>query len=266
MGQKMGKAPVYYTVAQVRFNPVLSFDTYLPTIQESLRKAGYPDFERRVGVVFKVRANANSEGSSGAVQQIHQAQQIQYVFSNMESTRGFVLNQDSLVIQATEYDVFETFSSELLRLLDLLNKTVALSYTDRVGVRYLDAVVPGKGEDLPDYLVPQMLGLYGKLEGDLVHAFCETMTRVKSDVIMSRVVIQQGQLSFPADLQPVGLVVAERFAKINGLHAMLDTDGFFEGREPFDIASLKGKLFELHDEIVKSFRATVTPHALAAWK
>jgi len=110
-----------------------------------------------------------------------------------------------------------------------------------------------------------MLGLYKKLEGDLVHTFCETMTRSKVGTMMSRVVIQDAPLGFPPDLQPVALVLGQRF-KTAGVHAMLDTDGFFDGREKFDSAALKARLFALHDEIVKSFNATVTPHALSAWK
>jgi uncharacterized protein (TIGR04255 family) len=253
----MGHAPVYFTVAQVQFNPILSFEAVLPVIQDELRKAGYPDFEARLAPSVR---SSTMEGGLGA------QQQNQYVFSNMETTRGFVLEVDRLLIQATEYDSFEPFSRELLEMLELVNSAVALTYFDQVGLRYLDAVVPRAGEDLTDYLVEEMRGLYGKLEGRLAHTFCETMTLTTAGAIMSRVIIQNGRLSFPPDMQPVGLAVADRFLKIEGLHATLDTDGLYETREPFDLTAIAGRLAALHDDIVKSFVATVTPHALKVWE
>ena len=46
MGKKMKNAPVYFVLAQVRFNPLLTLDSYVPAIQETLRKAGYADFSK----------------------------------------------------------------------------------------------------------------------------------------------------------------------------------------------------------------------------
>ncbi|MBK7815305.1 MAG: TIGR04255 family protein [Rhodocyclaceae bacterium] len=34
-------------MAQVRFNPILKLADFLPSIQESFRQAGYPDFDRQ---------------------------------------------------------------------------------------------------------------------------------------------------------------------------------------------------------------------------
>jgi len=138
MGKKMGNAPVYYIVVQVRFNPILALDPHIPTIQEDLRKAGYPDFEKRAVVVFDL---AHGGGESSTVQQVSKTN---FFFSNMETTRGFVLGQNSLAMHTTEYDVFETFSAEFLRVLELLHRIVQLSYSERVGVRYLDAVIPAR--------------------------------------------------------------------------------------------------------------------------
>ena len=46
MGEKMSNAPVYYALAQVRFNPLAALEQYIPAIQDSLRREGFPDFER----------------------------------------------------------------------------------------------------------------------------------------------------------------------------------------------------------------------------
>ena len=65
MGQQMKNAPVYFTVAQVRFNPVLSLSTFIPVIQDSFRKRRYPDFKKAVTLMFNylaLPAVAESEG------------------------------------------------------------------------------------------------------------------------------------------------------------------------------------------------------------
>lgn len=48
MGKKLSNAPVYYTVAQVQFNPVLDLDSYVPAIQAKMRDAHFPDFKKEV--------------------------------------------------------------------------------------------------------------------------------------------------------------------------------------------------------------------------
>ena len=82
----------------------------------------------------------------------------------------------------------------------------------------------------------------------------------------ARVIIRNAPLGFPIDLQPLGLQVAERFTRVNGPHAILDTDAAWQNREQFDIALLRRKLAELHDVSENVFVATVTERAMAAWR
>ena len=46
MGKKMSRAPIYYALAQVRFNAVLALDQYVPTIQDDFRKVGFTDYQK----------------------------------------------------------------------------------------------------------------------------------------------------------------------------------------------------------------------------
>ncbi len=266
MGQKMKNAPVYFTIAQIRYNPVLSLDSYIPGIQECLRKAGYPDFQQGAVMTFNLAPVAGGNDAQGQAPTIvHVAR---YVFSNMERTRAFILEHNALSFQATKYDTFEAFSGELLKGLDILHKAVALDYSERVGVRYLDAVVPRSGEKLNEYLVREVLGVATRMKGvEVQHSFSETLVRIPPiGNVTARTIMQVGRPSFPPDLQPIGLKTDERFEHFSGHHAIIDTDGSFEGREAFDLGTLKGRLFSIHDEISKTFRATVTDHAMAVWK
>jgi len=135
MSKKMSRAPVYLGLAQVRFNRLLALDNYAPTIQEALRKLGYPDFRKVMAQTFSL----NWRDRSRADKLSPRPPLLSTVFQHGK-TLGFILLQDSLTYMATEYDVFETFSQRLLEGLGIIDSTVGgLSYTDRVGVRYLDA-------------------------------------------------------------------------------------------------------------------------------
>lgn len=267
MNQKMGNAPVYFTIAQVKFNTLWTLDSYAPAIQESMRKVGYPDARKSFLSTFNLTpVNLPPVGSEPGSQQVPVAQNTRYIFANIDATAGFVLDQGALSFQATDYDVFETFSATFLKGLEIVHAAVGLSYSERVGVRYLDAVFPRDGETLAQYLDSSVLGLVGKLEGELVHSFSETLTKTAVGNVISRAIIEQGRIGFPPDLQPMWLKVPERFLPLLGLHATIDTDGSHEQREPFDIGNLKDRLNAIHDEIGKSFKATVTKHALSVWK
>lgn len=263
MGHKLSNAPVYFTIVQARFNPILALDTYAPTIQESLRKHGYPDAQKGLQATFNLRLGSPGEPGPS---QVPVDQTVRYTFLNIERTAGFILDQAALWFQTTEYEGFERFLESFLTGLRTVHKVIQLSYTERLGVRYLDAVYPRPSESLPSYLNESLLGLYGKIKDhQLVHAFSETFSKTETIKVVSRAIIQDGSVGFPPDLQPINLTIAERFRNLNGLHASLDIDGFYDLRERFDIDRIQLHLVDIHDQITKSFQSSVTPHAFDVW-
>lgn len=264
MSAQMKNAPVYFTIAQVRFNPILSLSTFVPGIQESLRKRGFPDFKKAVAMTFAFAPVANKEAES----QVPPAQPLErFIFADTENTQNFLLEHGALSFQSTRYEVFEKFRAELMKGVELLDQTVGgLSFVERIGLRYLDAVMPREGEELGQYLIPQALGLYARLKGRTKHTFSETMAESPEGSVISRVVVQEGQVGFPPDLLLDQLKIAQSFANFNGVHAILDTDAFAAERIPFNVGEVKKRLGVLHDRINEAFRALVTQHALDAWK
>ncbi len=265
MGKMMKSAPVFFTVAQIRFNPILSLSNYIPTIQEHFRKNGFPDFKKATTMTFNLAPllqEQKSEAQTPAPVPIER-----YVFTNLDNTMNFILEQSSIAFQATQYETFEVFGGHLLQGLELLNKTVGLSFIERIGVRYLDAVMPRESESLNQYLIPEVMGLYGKLKGHAQYSFSETHTEGTDGSVLSRTVIQSGQIGFPPDLaQLMTLRVQRRFEQFKGVHAIVDTDAFFAGRIAFDVVEAKRRLDTLHDRTDESFRGTVTEYAIGAWE
>lgn len=258
MGQPLKNPPVYFTVAQVHFNALLKLSDYLPSIQEALRKAGYPAFSSRKTIALQITIQ---DGQPVPQPVPHE----QHLFASVEPTHCFVLSSETLTFQSTNYGTFESFFGEFLRGLALVHEVVSLDFTERVGLRYLDQVVPKEGETLAQYLAPEVLGLNSRLGGHPIHSFSETFSAVGNVRLKARVVTQEGGMAFPPDLLPQGMKVQSRFAESQGKNAILDTDGFVEGRHLFSLGTIEKQLEEIHKVIGAAFKATVTPHALKVW-
>jgi uncharacterized protein (TIGR04255 family) len=267
VGKKMGNAPVYFTVAQVRHNPVLALDSYLPAIQERFRKSGYPDFRPGQQWTFNVGAPIVAEGSSF---QPPPSQVVpQYFFLNVEATSGYVLNANALAFQTVEYETYERFSGELLKGLEILHECVGgLSFVERLGLRYLDAVVPRPGEGLTAYIESSMLGLPARMPNQhFSYTFSEALLVVEGvGQVVARTISQNAPLVLPPDLQSPFLLISERFRNVIGEHAVIDTDGSVTARKPFDLKQIEGSMSAVHDLILQCFEAVATNHARAVWK
>lgn len=258
MGKPLKSPPVYFTLVQVRYNELLKLPDYLPSIQESFRKLGYPAFAKNMAYTLHMTMQ---DGQAVP----HPQQREQYTFSNVGQTHSFVLNTDALTFQSTNYGTFEVFSNSFLSGLSLLNEAVGLDFTDRLGLRYLDYVSPKSGEMLGDYLVNEALGLGGGLGGTALHSYAETLRAIDDSRLLARVVIQDDGSLFPPDLMPVDLVVDQRFTNSQGQHAILDTDAFFAGRALFSMDELRSRLVGLHTIVSDSFKSMTTDYARSAW-
>lgn len=263
MGKKLSNAPVYYTVAQVQFNPVLNLDAYLSAIQPKMRESGFPDFKQEAFQRLVVPFGSVEAGQMAAPTLTPQSR---YIFGDIEGRTIFLLETNSLSLQTTAYETFEMFADTLLKGIGILHETLQLAFVDRIGLRYLDAVQPSKDdESLRDYLVAEVLGLSQRGEGQLQQSVSETVAMTAAGQLVSRVLIRHGRIGLPVELAGMAPAIDSRFTQREGLHAILDTDISFVHREAFDLAKLSERLTALHDEISKSFKAIVTPRAEAAW-
>lgn len=259
MGAPLKNPPVYLSLAQVRFNPILKLADFLPSIQESFRQAGYPDFDRQLFVSIKIATQEGQQPTPTPVQQER------FQFGNVEKTHTFILDAQSLTLQSTNYGQFETFSACFLKGLSVVHGAVKLAFTERVGLRYLDRVMPQPGETIKQYLVEQVHGLTSRLDGRSLYSYTEAMNEIGNIKLLSRVAIQDGTLAFPPDLQPGNMHIVERFASYVGISAILDNDGFFEGREAFSTTAIADHLDTIHKVIGTAFKTTATPFAFTAW-
>ncbi len=263
MRKKLNNAPVYYTVAQVQFNPILNLDGYLPAIQAKMREAHFPDFKHELFQRLVLPFGGMEQGQMAAPTVTPQSR---YLFGDIAGRSLFLLETNVLSFQTTDYDTFETFSAILLKGLGILHEVMRLDFVERIGLRYLDAVQPSKeSESLRDFLVPEVLGLALRGEGELQHAISETIIATPAGQLVSRVLIRRGNVGLPMELSGLAPTIDPRFTQREGLHAIVDTDAYIAHREVFELPKVGSRLTALHEEINKSFNATVTDHALATW-
>lgn len=263
MGTKMKNAPVYFTVAQVRFNAVLNLDSYLPAIQDRMRAEHFPDYKQEVFQRLTLPFSGGGAEQAAAPSVLPQSR---FTFGDTDGMSGFILENNTLSFQTTAYDTFEIFTGTFLNGLSIIHDALHLDFTERVGLRYLDAVLPKtEAESLSDYLTQEVLSLSQKLNGQLAHSMSETVSFNGANQLISRVIIQNGKIGLPPELAAWAPKVNPRFTQPVGLHAIIDTDAFHEQREGFDLSKLKAHLSTLHDDILNSFNVTVTGHALETW-
>jgi len=262
MGTRLSKAPVCFTLAQMRFNPVLVMEPFLPALQEAFREAGFPDYSET-----KVQALEVSPSEGGGMAVRDQAI-TRFVYRNKAQTAAFLLDPSALTYELTDYPVFEEFSDTFLRALEIIHRHRTIEYCDRLGMRMLDAVQPLSGELLDQYLVPQALGFIGLVGNTLEHqqTLTESVFRNGSRTLLVRTVRIPEGIGAPPDLAPFRLKLAERFLAHTGETVMLDCDSFDEERVDFSTQATKAELAELKSALSQCFKALVTSHALTTWE
>jgi uncharacterized protein (TIGR04255 family) len=256
---KMSLAPVFYTLAQVQFNPIAQMSDYVARLQEHLRRNDFPDFRAENQFELTIRRLDESQPD------VQPQQHMRWSFTNTQRTEGYLLLSNALVFHTTAYDTFTDFLKKTITGLNLVHEIVELAYVERIGLRYLDAVVPMSDETLQQYLNPSLLGLSANLEGLLDHSFNETVTIVKDGTLVARAVITDAGLAVSPDLFPLQLELQSRFAAINGRHTVLDTDYFVARRSSFNIADVENQLLAAHDIITTAFKVSVTDYARERW-
>ena len=135
MGKKLTNAPVYYTVAQVQFNPVLDLDGYIPAIQSKMREAHFPDYKKEVVQRLVLPFGGTEQGQLAAPTVTPQSR---YQFGDIDGRSLFLLETNALSFQTTSYDTFAIFSGALLKGLGVLHNALRLDFVERIGLRYLD--------------------------------------------------------------------------------------------------------------------------------
>ncbi len=259
MSVLLSNAPVYYALAQARFNPVAAMAKFSSEIQDRMRLSGYTVFE----------TDETQSIDFGDITQAHAKPVIttspNWFFTKPDRSCGYVLGPDFLVFQSTEYIQKEHFFEELCAGIKIVHDIVRLEALNRIGIRYLNAVLPQKGEDLTLYLNPQVHGIDFGIPW--IGGLWESIYQTKNGLLVAKIYkASNAMLGFPADLLPRSVILMERFKTKEPLaHAIIDMDHFSDSALPPDTGIIYENLISLHDELAGCFHAIATDHAFSTW-
>ncbi len=259
MSAKLANAPLYYALAQVRFNPVALMPKFADEIQDRLRRSGYPIFEKEVAQNIELDLSQNHDAKPTITEMTN------WFFTSPDKHSGYVLGKDFLNFQTTNYDCHEDFFKSFCDGLSLLNEIVDIGIITRLGVRYLDAVIPNDGESINKFLHQQVQGVDFGLPW--LGGAWESGFSTELGTLIAKIYKTPGSLlGFPADLQPRSVVMHERFVLSQPKeHAVIDIDHFTQTELPADTQVISAQLIKLHESILACFSTIATPHAFERW-
>lgn len=255
--RKLDKAPITLALCQIRFSPIRDIATYVPKVQVALRQAGY-----RLDM-------------SGQVQEIvfgPQGPQTRpfdrWEFLNVEKSRSVIITEQFAAFQTTVYTNFEDFVPEVIRLMDALVGAGADILITRVGLRYVNAIVPSNGKNWRSYVGPGLHGIHlTSMTGALAayHVFGETthgrlLARMTQNSEGMLVPIEMGQQNLALQRQPPapGTTIT-----------LVDIDHFKEWNKDFidyQPKAMEQLLWDLKAVTYDVFRSFVTESAVEEWK
>ena len=124
MGQKLSKAPVYFTITQVQFNPILNLDSYLPIIQGKMRNSHFSDFKQSITQHVSISVAADNHTQMLPVV----TPSTRYIFGNINGTSHFLLEKNALSFQTTEYETFEVFLDDFINGIKIIHDVIKLDF------------------------------------------------------------------------------------------------------------------------------------------
>jgi uncharacterized protein (TIGR04255 family) len=252
-------APLAYVLAQVRFQPILEMHKAVPAIQTALRKR-YPRFREIKIAGFEL-------GPTGP-RVLEPAPRWEFVSES--SRQGVILQSNSLVLHATEYSTYQNFGADLATVVKILENQVEGILVDRLGLRYVDLIVPRPGESLDGYVVQSLAATpdpgieFARHSGVTVADY----TINDGGRLVIRFTRGKGVPPLPPDLQPLDLDPSDimRRSDIGNVDcALLDTDRFHETTVPFVADDLCRRFHVLHEHISSAFKSLSTAYAREVW-
>jgi uncharacterized protein (TIGR04255 family) len=264
--ERMTNAPVYYALIQVKFTPVAAMAKYVPEIQDALRVEGFPLFEvdNTTRLKFEIK-NPNEPP-------VHSFENVaEWLMVSADKRSGFILGHDFITFHTTSYDTHEPFISASLLGLSKVLEFAKPSFISRIGLRYLDAVLPEGDEVVEQYLAKELHDVDFGLTPvqSIQEAVYQTSIgpSTPNSFLVTRVHKMNGQLGFPPDMVPRGLHPLDRFSNTPAkLHGIIDTDHYAEGTIPTDIQQIEKSMISLHSKIKEAFENMVTGFALSKWQ
>lgn len=234
----------------------MAIEDRIPSFQESMRKHGYPRLVPRT--IETIVRGPDS-------QTIHKESKKQWEFIDKDKRASVLVDAESISYQVTRYDVFEAFMEAMSTILGIFEGQVEPTLTQRIGLRYVDLVVPEAGKEIQAYFNDSLRGF--TIDHDISRQafFAESVLKTGSNsTFVHRYVEASSGFGFPPDLLPSNLQF-RRDPKVNGPFGLLDLDHFLVADEDFSMERIQSVFSDLHEYQTLAFKRSVTEEALNEW-
>lgn len=258
LGQ-MANAPLALVLAQVRFSPYLTISTRVPALQDALRKT-YPVLRHEQTQSIDIGPNAG--GPRITTEDV-------WHFSDADSRAGFTVQQNSVVFITTRYSTYDDFAQRHAVILNAFEQAVPDVFVDRLGLRYLDVIVPLDGEGPENYVVPGLKGCdISALPGEAFRSQYVARWKLGDGMMVFRFTSGVESPFLPQDLRSINLSGAEvmtRAGEAKTRIGTMDFDRILPHREPYNAVGLSRFFSDMHGDLSRIFRGAMSQHAEAVW-
>lgn len=259
-------APLAYVLAQVRFEPFLEIEKHIPALQSSLRDQ-YPRYLRTEQIVFQVLPQPESQPP-----RVQPTSLLRWEFGSASNHASVIVQQDSVVLQVTEYETYATFDQRWRAVMRQVGEHIPSLFTNRIGLRYIDFILPNPGETPEAYTAERLRcdpapGLPYQAHRGLTAA----EYHLAQGLLAVRYSRLAGQPVLPPDLESPGSLALEpsaimqRAVSADQPTAELDIDRYMPWSVAYDADVLSNLFARLHGDIQVAFTALTTDHARAVW-
>lgn len=257
-------APLAYVLAEVRTEQLADLKTFQPDLAAAFRSQ-FP--------IQRSLVTARVVAASGGAATIEPDQDNAWEFATPDNRVALVLRPHGFVLHATTYQDHKEFLGRFHAALKVIAARVPSVFMSRLGLRYVDFIIPSKGEQPEDFVdkrLNPMLDL-GVTTG-IPTAMSFTIYPVDEGRLTLRYIRGAGHPELPPEFSTIALdkspLMKDQNVGESQPTAILDIDRVrdFVERRLLDPDFVRSELQGMRDEISETFKdQIITKHARKVW-
>lgn len=260
----MGKwrnPPLAYVVAEVAISPHYQIAEFVPAMQAALR-AKFPRTIEGMEVGIQTSVPGVPTPQPEPIWRLLAA----------DSSRGMHISRRALSFHATSYVDFPEFLQWLTLVFHAIGASGLNPFVERIGLRYIDYILPVEGRQPLDYVTPSLHGISPPGADPVETAIwfgvfgigdCKVNLRVAAPTPPGEVL--PPNLSALPLIKAATMQDAEERAQKKEPFGLIDTDCFRIISAPFEPLELQAAFDRMHDHVSETFKSVMSDLAKEEW-